>query len=56
VNLPFKTITLPAVGVDVGFISTKFSLGRLAADGGQISVRQFPSMVSHFASSMLHPK
>jgi len=45
-------ITLPAIGVDVGFFSTKFSIGRHGNRGGDIEVRQFPSLAPRISTAL----
>jgi plasmid segregation protein ParM len=51
VNPLSKPINLPSIALDIGFISTKFSLGRREADGGKITVRQFPSLAPRISAS-----
>ncbi len=46
------TTTLPAIGVDVGFFSTKFTTGRRDKSTRAVEVMQFPSVAPRISSSM----
>lgn len=44
-SITLQSTTLPAMGIDVGFFSTKFTLGRAPSqEGATISVDQYPSL------------
>lgn len=44
--------TLPSIGVDVGFFSTKFTTGQLDKKGRSFEVMQFPSVAPRIAGSV----
>lgn len=46
------TITLPAIAIDVGFFSTKYTLGRREGKAADITVRQFPSVAPRVTGHM----
>lgn len=54
-STPLSTVDLPAIGIDVGFYSTKFTTGRDPAKDNAIQVDQFPSQAPryHHAGSAL---
>ncbi len=47
-----STTTLPAIGVDVGFYSTKFTTGRRDKSTRAVDVMQFPSVAPRISGSM----
>lgn len=47
-----STTTLPAIGVDVGFYSTKFTTGRRDKSIRAVAVMQFPSVAPRISGSM----
>lgn len=46
------TVNLSAVGVDVGFFSTKYTLGTRDKRSGSIEVRQFPSVAPRVSNAL----
>lgn len=49
----FKPVTIPALAVDVGFFSTKYTLGRaIGKDSNDIQVAQFPSITPRIFNGM----
>lgn len=53
-NRSNEIAAVPAVGLDVGFFSTKFSAGRSGLVGSAIKVLQFPSLAPRISGAMQH--